>query len=131
MKKILTCCGRGCVVGWTCVSHRQQAWLSIPSAFSEQQTRPLCTGRTWTVIRGDFVDDTKDCCHMCILSGLSLPADPHERANVGIWSEHQQSYPGSPSHPRDSQPKPPSPCLDTHKLLQEKPASCLGNRKSL
>lgn len=49
------------------------------------------------------------------------------RANIGIWSEHHQSYPRSPSHPRDTQPIPPSPSLDMYKLLLENPASCLWN----
>lgn len=49
------------------------------------------------------------------------------RANIGIWSEHHQSYPRSPSHLQDTQPIPPSPSLDMCKLLLEDPASCLWN----
>lgn len=44
--------------------------------------------------------------------------------NIGIWSEHHHWYPWSPPEPRDTRPIPPSPSLDTYKLLLENNANC-------
>lgn len=49
------------------------------------------------------------------------------RDNTGIWSEHHQSYPWSPPHPRGHSAHSSSPSLDVFKLLPQKPASRLQN----
>lgn len=137
--KSLPCWGRGCVVGWSWVWNRQQVRLGILKSawktcgFSKEQTlganHPFwCPKKDWQVWCTHFI---------CIQVYTSLLQHAPlawiywlipvvMRDNIGIWSEHHQTYPWSPSHPQDTRPIPPI-LKSRHKLLLKNPASCLCN----
>lgn len=117
-EKSLTCCGRGCVVGWSCVSNRQQAWLwvlwTLPLGNTE---RPVdSVNLSWfpkknaCIVMGSFSpwlqksvsvssytyirNTAATCASNLWIYWLILVV---MRANVGIWSEpeHLHHTPGT------------------------------------